>query len=207
LVPYCKRCKDENQQRGTDMSASIASASSPFGFNRRQLITIGALAIAGTAAPATPALAEPSTEISKTEEAIHQVRVFAAERKRVYAALTDELQFDKIVQLSGVVKTSPTKLSAHVGGNFALFGGHIVGTQLELVPDELIVQAWRVLDWPRAAYSIARFDLSGQGPSTRLVCDHTAFPKGLAEHLASGWQEHYWDPLTSAQPAAAMRCR
>jgi hypothetical protein len=24
---------------------------------------------------------------------------------------------------------------------------------------------------------------------------YTGFPKGEAEHLASGWQEHYWDPL------------
>jgi activator of HSP90 ATPase len=89
----------------------------------------------------------------------------------------------------------PTMLSPHAGGAFALFGGYIVGRQIELAPNELIVQAWRVLSWPRGVYSIARFELLDQGGSTKLVFDHAAFPKGQAEHLASGWQEHYWDPL------------
>jgi len=162
----------------------------------------GALAIAGATARAAPAV-EVDTEISRTEEAIHQERVFAAERKRVYAALTVEKQFDRIVQLSGVMKSetmaktqTPTRLSAHEGGTFALFGGYIAGRQLQLVPEKLIVQAWRALSWPRGVYSIARFEFSDQGESTKLVFDHTAFPRGEAEHLASGWQEHYWDPLT-----------
>jgi activator of HSP90 ATPase len=72
---------------------------------------------------------------------------------------------------------------------------NIVGRQIELVPNELIVQAWRVMNWARGTYSIARFELTDQGESTKLVFDHTAFPKGQAKHLASGWQEHYWDPL------------
>ena len=90
----------------------------------------------------------------------------------------------------------PTKLSPQAGTDFALFGGYIVGRQIELVPDELIVQAWRVLTWDRGVYSIARFELSETGGLTQLVFDHRAFPRGQAQHLASGWQEHYWDPLT-----------
>jgi hypothetical protein len=27
------------------------------------------------------------------------------------------------------------------------------------------------------------------------VFDHMGFPKGAGKELASGWQEHYWDPL------------
>jgi activator of HSP90 ATPase len=177
--------------------------STPNGLKRRQLITAGALAMVGAATRPSPALAESNAEISRTEESIHQERVFSAGRKHVYQALTVEKQFDKIVQLSGVMKTdgmakmqNPTKLSPHAGAAFALFGGYIVGRQLELVADELIVQAWRVLSWPRGVYSIARFELSDQAGATKVVFDHTAFPKGQAEHLASGWQEHYWDPLT-----------
>jgi activator of HSP90 ATPase len=169
---------------------------------RRHLVTAGALTIAGIAARST-ALAESDETLSHTEEAIHQVRMFAANPKRVYEALTVEPKFDRVVQLSGVMKADamanmrkPTALSPHAGGAFALFGGYIVGRQIELVPEKLIVQAWRVLSWARGVYSVARFELTDQGGSTKLVFDHTAFPKGQAEHLASGWQEHYWDPLT-----------
>ena len=170
---------------------------------RRQVITAGALTAVVMASRPSPAIADPNSEILSGEEAIHQERVFAAKRNRVYAALTVEKQFDRIVQLSGVMKSeamatmqTPTRLSAHEGGTFALFGGYIVGRQLQLVPDELIVQAWRELSWPRGVYSITRFEFSDHGESTGLVFDHTAFPRGQAEHLASGWQEHYWDPLT-----------
>jgi len=178
-------------------------SSTTIGLNRRQLLAAGTLAIVGVTSRTTGARAEPNSEISSTEEAIHQDRVFSASPKRVYEALTVEKQFDRIIQLSGVMKAdamakmrNPTKLSAHVGGPFELFGGYIVGRQLELVPNELVVQAWRVLSWPRGIYSIARFELSDQAGSTKLAFDHTAFPKGQATHLASGWQEHYWNPLT-----------
>jgi activator of HSP90 ATPase len=172
-------------------------------FTRRQFFSAGALAIAGITARSALALAEPNPEISSTEEAIHQKRTFAADRSRVYAALTVENQFDRIVRLSGVMQGDteatmqhPTKLSPHAGGEFALFDGYIVGRQLELVPNELLVQAWRVVNWPRGVYSIARFEFSGQAGATTIVFHHSGFPKGTAEHLASGWQEHYWDPLT-----------
>jgi activator of HSP90 ATPase len=165
---------------------------------RRRVITAGTLTMVGLAVRSAQSSAEPNAEISTNEEAIRQLRVFRAARQRVYEALTLESQFDKIVELSGVTKSAqkPTKLSPQAGGTFALFAGHIVGRQVELVPNELIVQAWRVVTWPRGIYSIARFELSDQGGAAKLVFTHTAFPKGQAEHLASGWQEHYWDPLT-----------
>lgn len=87
------------------------------------------------------------------------------------------------------------KIEARAGGAFSLFDGHIIGRNIELVPDRRIVQAWRVVDWPEGIYSIARFELDAQGSGTRLVFDHTSFPAGLHDHLASGWQERYWAPL------------
>jgi activator of HSP90 ATPase len=169
---------------------------------RRQIITAGALTAVGIASRPSPAIADPNAEILSGEEAIHQERVFKAGRQRVYEALTVEGQFDKLVQMSGAMKSAamakkqqPTKLSQQPGSTFALFGGYIVGRQIELVTNELIVQAWRVLNWPQGTYSIVRFELIDQRESTKLLFDHRAFPNGQAEHLASGWEENYWDPL------------
>ncbi len=180
------------------MSATPVLFPTPHSQARRRVITTGALTMLGLALRSSQTLADPNAEISTTEEAIRQVRVFKAGRRKVYEALTVESRFDKIVELSGAPKSAqqPTRLSADAGGAFALFAGHIVGRQVELVPNELIVQAWRVVEWPRGIYSIARFELSDQGGSTKLVFNHTAFPKGQAQELASGWQEHYWAPLT-----------
>ena len=63
------------------------------------------------------------------------------------------------------------------------------------MPNQRIVQAWRAGNWPPGIYSIAKFELVEQGSGTRIVFDHTGFPKGDAEALASGWKAHYWEPL------------
>src|SRR5580658_6213216 len=167
---------------------------------RRHAIAGVAMAFGGLALGSMKALAETTEEISHTAESIHQETVFKASRQRVYEALTDANQFDKIIELSGAMKSmhlSPksARISREVGGAFALFGGYITGRHIELVPNERIVQAWRAGNWHPGIYSIARFELVEQDSGTRIVFDHTGFPKGAAESLASGWKTHYWEPL------------
>jgi activator of HSP90 ATPase len=127
--------------------------------------------------------------ISHSEEAIHNEVAFTANRQRVYEAIMDDKKFSALTGL-------PATISRDVGGAFSAFGGQIAGRNVELVPNERIVQAWRAEDWEHGTYSIARFALKERGGGTTLVFDHTGFPKGLGEHLASGWKEHYWAGLS-----------
>ena len=136
--------------------------------------------------------------ISHTADAIHQEVVFRASRKRIYDALTDTRQFDRIIQLSKAGMSygkKPTDISRQVGGGFSLFGGYIVGRHIELAPNERVVQAWREISWKPGIYSLVKFELVEQGEGTKLLFDHTGFPAGAADHLAIGWYENYWDPL------------
>jgi activator of HSP90 ATPase len=119
---------------------------------------------------------------------IHQEIDFTASPQRIYEALLDAKQF---TAFSGM----PAQINRDVGGAFSLFDGHIVGRNVELVPNKRIVQAWRTVDWPEGAYSIARFELKALGSGTRLVFDHVGFPEGLHDHLAEGWEGHYWQLL------------
>ena len=167
---------------------------------RRQVLASAVIAFGGLALASAPAYPGAEEEISRTAESIHQETMFKASRNRIYEALLDTKQFDKITQISGVMQSmslgsAPTKISRELGGAFTLFGGHIVGRQVELLPNHRIVQAWRVVDWDPGVYSIAKFELVEQGAGTKLVFDHTGFPKGDAEHLATGWKAHYWEPL------------
>lgn len=168
-------------------------------FTRRQF----SLQIASGAGLAGLAFAAPQAgtdEISHTADAIHQEVNFSAERKKIYSVLLDTRQFDEMMRLIPSMQTaklgnSPTEISRELGGPFALFHGHIIGRHVELVPNQRIVQAWRVVTWDPGIYSVAKFELTEQGSGTRLVFDHTGFPVGLAKHLADGWKEHYWEPL------------
>jgi activator of HSP90 ATPase len=172
---------------------------------RRQVIVNAALAIGALGTISGIATAAASEDISRNAESLHQELVFKAKRKRVYEIFTTTALFDKMTQdiqakEGGAASAAhPTEISDGVGGAFSLFGGRIVGRHLELVPDERIVQAWRVAYWDSGAFSIVRFDFTEHGtehrPETKLLFAHTGFPQGDAENLLHGWKLHYWEPL------------
>jgi activator of HSP90 ATPase len=172
---------------------------------RRRVIVNAALAIGALGTISGIATAAAPEEISRNAESLHQELVFKARRKRVYEILTTTALFDKMTQdiqakEGGAASAAhPTEISDGVGGAFSLFGGRIVGRHLELVPDERIVQAWRVAYWDSGAFSIVRFDFAEHGtehgPETKLLFAHTGFPQGDAENLLHGWKLHYWEPL------------
>ena len=143
-------------------------------------------------------------EITHDSEAIHHEVAFRAPRARVYALLTDEKEFDRVVRLSDAMKVGmppgakPTVISRDAGGTFTTFGGIISGRHIELIPHERLVQAWRPDHWKPGVYSVARFQLSDQGTGTKLVFDHTGFPKGEAQSLSDGWHKNYWKPMIKA---------
>lgn len=169
---------------------------------RRQWINGVTFALGSLGFASARTFAEAPEEISHSAESIHLETVFKASRKRVYEALTDAKQFHKVTQLSAAVQsgmapgTAPTEIANAPGGAFSFFGGYISGRNIELVPNERIIQAWRAASWPPGIYSIAKFDLVEQSSDTKLVFDHTGFPKGQAEHLVEGWKTNYWQPLS-----------
>jgi activator of HSP90 ATPase len=160
-----------------------------------------AVGLTGVGLSSARALAPASEGVSRNAEFIHQETVFKASPKRVYEALTDAKQFERVTQLSAAMQSGmtpgnkPTQISREAGSVFTLFGGHIVGRQIELVPNERIVQAWRVVTWSPGVYSIAKFELAQQASGTKLVFDHVGFPDGQGQHLAEGWKANYWEPL------------
>ena len=116
-----------------------------------------------------------------------------ASPKRVYDTLLDAKRFSEFTG-------APAEIDPKSGGAFSCFGGVITGRNIELLPNQRIVQAWRVAMWPEGLYSIAKFELQPQGSQTRLVMDHVGFPEEMRAHLngeeADGaWHRRYWEPL------------
>lgn len=124
---------------------------------------------------------------------IHQETLIQAAPIDVYGYLTD-----------GETFAAATGMAAHIearaGTEFAVFDDRIEGRQIELVPGELVVQAWRFGDahpdtWERGVYSIVRFVLTAEGDRTRVVIDHDAIPAEWHEHLESGYPVFYQEPM------------
>ena len=128
---------------------------------------------------------------------IHQEVTFSISPQRLYQTLLSSKQFSDCTKKSfGNFTARSANIDSTVGGTFSLFDGHIIGRILELVPNQRIVEAWRVVDWPAGVYSIAKFEFRPQSSGTRLIFDHVGFPEGLKEHLSIGWTQHYWEALT-----------
>jgi uncharacterized protein YndB with AHSA1/START domain len=120
---------------------------------------------------------------------IHQEVTLPASPARIYAAYMDSAEH------AAFTEGGPAEISPEAGGAFSCHGGGIQGRTIQLEPDRLIVQAWRVANWPEGVYSIVRIALEPDGAGTKLTLDHDAFPAEAGEHLAGGWHARYWEPL------------
>jgi activator of HSP90 ATPase len=128
---------------------------------------------------------------------IHQEMMFKVTPQQLYETLLSSSRFSACTKKSfDMFSATSATIEATAGGAFSVFDGHIIGRIVELVPNQRIVEAWRVVDWPAGVYSMVRFEFKQQGSGTQLIFDHIGFPEGLKEHLAIGWQQHYWDALT-----------
>ncbi len=56
--------------------------------------------------------------------------------QHIYEALLDAKKFNAF-------PGAPAEIDRKAGGAFSMFGGQIVGRNIELVPNQRIVQAWR----------------------------------------------------------------
>jgi hypothetical protein len=101
------------------------------------------------------------------------------------------------------VGTGPVRLEDKAGSGPLSPEVHPVSIrQIELVPGERVVQAWRFGDahpdvWDPGVYSIVRFTLTAEGDQTRFVVDHDAIPAEWHEHIEAGYPIFYQEPMTS----------
>jgi activator of HSP90 ATPase len=145
-----------------------------------------------------PDVKNKAEEDSSKSITIHQEADFKVSPQKLYQALLSSKEFSACTKKSfNTFSEESATIDSAVGGSFSLFDGHIIGRILELVPDQRIVEAWRVVDWPAGKYSIVEFELTPRDSGTHLSFDHTGFPEGLKEHLSAGWQQHYWDALNN----------
>ncbi len=119
---------------------------------------------------------------------IRQSITIKASPAKVYEALISAEQFSEVTG-------APAEIASDEGGEFSCFGGQITGRHIELIPDQRIVQAWRVKAWPEGVFSEVRFDLSESGGATTLELTHTGYPEDATKHLEPGWHKMYWKPL------------
>jgi len=161
---------------------------------RRALVSIAAAVAAAPLARTQqpPMVEKPATEANKARTSIHYEIEFKPSPQQLYQAIIDQKQFAAFSGMPATIDPTP-------GGAFSMFGGLIVGRNIELVADQRpnprIVQAWRPTHWEPGVYSVVHFEFKPRAAETTLIFDHTGFPAGEYDHLDWGWYNHYWNPL------------
>jgi activator of HSP90 ATPase len=124
---------------------------------------------------------------------IHQEALIKASPGQIYEYLTNG-------EIFGAATEQPAQVSDREGEPFSLFSGRVEGRQIELVPGERVVQAWRFGSahpdaWEPGLYSIVRFTLRPKGDATRFVIDHDGIPPKWQAQIQSGYPTFYQGPL------------
>jgi uncharacterized protein YndB with AHSA1/START domain len=129
---------------------------------------------------------------------IKQQARIPASPAEVYAILADAEALSALSGMSGRAGRSE-------GEEFSAFDGHVTGRQIDLVPDQRVVQAWRFPVWEPGRYTIVRFTLEAEVGGTRLIIDQDGEPEQSDvlgchqtwhDHLDANWATFYLTPLT-----------
>ena len=121
---------------------------------------------------------------------ITQQALISAEPAEVYAILADASALSALSGMGGVPGHS-------AGEEFSAFDGHVTGRQIELVPGERVVQAWRFPQWAPGTFSMVSFTLAAAAGGTRLVIDQHGVPDDWHDHVDTNWPTFYLTPLTT----------
>ena len=119
---------------------------------------------------------------------IRQSVLFKASPHEIYECLMDSKRH---AEFTG----SSVKLSRKVGGKFSIYDGDIEGVNLELIPDQKIVQSWRYSNWLQGHYSRVTFSFKETARGTRLTFTQTGVPEEFADDISQGWRDYYWQPI------------
>jgi activator of HSP90 ATPase len=90
----------------------------------------------------------------------------------------------------------PARISPKVGGKWSAFGGMILGKNLVLIPNKMIVQTWRSSAWRKTdpdSILIVTFEKSAGG-GAQVDLNHVGVPKYDQKGVTSGWVKYYWEP-------------
>ena len=120
---------------------------------------------------------------------INQKINFACKPSELYHALMDSKKHSFFTQ-------GKAMWSDKLRGKFTVYDGYAEGKNVELVPNQKIVQTWRAEDWPKGHYSLVTFVMK-KSPSggTMLSFKQEEVPISKCKDIEAGWKLYYWKPL------------
>ena len=142
---------------------------------------------ATTAKPVASASAklDSNLEVPKYNTAtLHLEPTFNVTAEQLYITLLD-------AQRVSAWTRSQAQIEARENSEFRLFGGSITGQIKKLVPNEHIVQSWRLEDWEAGHYAQLDIQLKQGAGETTMVVKWSGIPIGEEERIRGNFEDYY----------------
>jgi activator of HSP90 ATPase len=87
------------------------------------------------------------------------------------------------------------RISRRAGGRFTVFGGMLQGRNLLVVPNRMVVQAWRSTNFKRTdSDSILVLEFRKVPGGSQIDLVHVNVPPQDHKGVSQGWPQYYWKP-------------
>jgi uncharacterized protein YndB with AHSA1/START domain len=115
--------------------------------------------------------------------------IIPATPRQIYAAWLDSIEHS---EMTG----GEANMSDEIGAEVSAWDGYITGSNLELVPGERIVQAWRTSEFAdEHADSVVTVTLEPVEEGTLLTLVHSNVPDSHRSYEDGGWEAQYFEPM------------
>lgn len=118
---------------------------------------------------------------------LHLEPSFNTSAEQIYLTLLDEARIGAWTRSAPVIEKFPPK----EGSEFKFFGGSVSGKFLKLVPNEQIVELWRLDDWKAGHFAQLDMKLVQSSGETKLVVKFSGIPIGEEERVKNNFEERY----------------
>lgn len=145
------------------------------------------------------AAAEKRSARKKGCKVISLTERFRCRARDLFEIMMDENMWKGFTQ-------SYARISREVGGEFSIFGGSVIGRNLELQEGKLIVQRWRFGSWPDGMQSTVRIVFEEPETGVTVVkLTHSDVPEKdrygnatLVENAERGWRDLIFQRIRAA---------
>ncbi|KAK6198525.1 activator of Hsp90 ATPase [Scheffersomyces amazonensis] len=113
--------------------------------------------------------------------------VFNTTANQLYITLLDANRIGAWTRAPPLIESFPPK----EGSEYKLFGGAVSGKIIKLIPDQHIVESWRLEDWKQGHYATLDIELKEGAGETKMLVKFTGVPIGEEDRVRGNFEDYY----------------
>lgn len=118
---------------------------------------------------------------------LHLEPTFNTSAEQIYLTLLDASRIAAWTRSPPEIEQFPPK----EGSSYKFFGGAVLGKILKLMPNEQIVELWRLQDWKEGHYAELDMKLIQSSGETKVVVKFSGIPIGEEERVRDNFEDMY----------------